>query len=111
MHHFVQCDEYLASKYPDADLWSMWKDEASTYFSSEIDFSESAVRDFSTLCSNQKTYFPLKRIRQKYDNFKFYVRPLECKLAETTFRDMSLYGNEDVFYENCVDLEKGDPKP
>lgn len=42
---------------------------------------------------------------------KYYVRPLECKLAKSTFKKMSEFGNEDVFYENCVDLERGDPKP
>lgn len=62
------------------------------------------------LCKSTETFFPLKKNDHDHDNVKFYVRPLECKLAKDKFRDMSTFGNRDIFFENCVDLEV-DPKP
>lgn len=53
------------------------------------DFATEDVKAFSALCKNAKTYFPLKKQQQRTDNLKFYVRPLECKLADSTFKDMS----------------------
>lgn len=46
-----------------------------------------------------------------HDNVKFYFRPLECKLKKDYFLNMELFGSEEVFNENCVDLEAGDSKP
>ena len=63
------------------------------------------------LCKTLSTYFPLKKNDQRHDNVKFYIRPLECKLAKTYFLEMERFGSEEAFYENCVDLEAGDPKP
>ena len=30
---------------------------------------------------------------------------MECKLRYTTFRDMNLFGTDELFWDNCVDLE------
>ena len=57
------------------------------------------------------TFFPVRKNDQQYDNIKFYIRPLECKLDKGYFRDLDKFGSEELFYENCVDLEAGDAKP
>ena len=65
-----------------------------------------------TLCKTLQSYFPLRKTEQKKDNVKYYIRPLECKLAKDYFLDMSRFNSPlDAFYENCIDLEAGDAKP
>lgn len=66
--------------------------------------------DVPFLCASKAKYHPIKRNAPLHDNVKYYVRPMECKLRFTTFRDMDLYGTDDLFWETCVDLEI-DPKP
>ena len=46
-----------------------------------------------------------------YDNVKFYIRPLECKLKKTKFFNIEEWGPEADFDRYCVDLERGDAKP
>ena len=53
----------------------------------------------------------MRKNDQRSDHVKYYVRPLECKLAKDYFLDMSRFGSKEAFYENCVDLEAGDAKP
>ena len=62
------------------------------------------------LCATTNKLFPLKRNNPLHDNVKYYVRPMECRLRFTTFKNMELYGNNADFWETCVDLEV-DPKP
>ena len=66
---------------------------------------------YKVLCNDIKTFLPLKKNNQLYDNVKFYVRPLECKLASDYFKKLEYFGPDEYFYNNCVDLESGDPKP
>ena len=71
------------------------------------------ITDFvleDTLCKQPATYFPVKKNDQKHDNIKYYVRPLECKLKETYFKKLESFGSEEIFWENCVDLDV-DSKP
>ena len=63
------------------------------------------------LCKDLETYFPIRKNDQRYDNIKFYFRPLECKLDKSIFRDLEKFGSKEMFYENCVDLEAGHAKP
>ena len=88
-HHFVQCLDKLDEKYS----------------------GDSEVTDFIALCNAMNVYYPIKKINSKHDNVKFYVRPLECKLDQTIFKDRKEIGSDDLFYENCVDFERGDAKP
>ena len=67
--------------------------------------------DEDVLCKDLETYYPIRKNDQRYDNIKFYIRPLECKLAQDYFRELQYFGSEESFYENCVDLEAGDAKP
>ena len=98
-HHFIQCLEHLDWKY-----YNFKTD-------STADASDQEILLASILCKNTNNYFPLKKNIQKYDNVKFYVRPLECKLRDTYFKNMETFGPEDTFEENCVDFEAGDAKP
>ena len=43
---------------------------------------DSTVLGWSGMCVNQTTYFPLRRNYEVKDNIKYYIRPLECKLAD-----------------------------
>ena len=67
--------------------------------------------DEDVLCKDVETYFPIRKNDQRYDNIRFYIRPLECKLAQDYFRELQYFGSEESFYENCVDFEAGDAKP
>ena len=69
------------------------------------------INEFFTLCVDENRYFPLRKINTRTDNLKFYVRPLECKLKQSTFLRMETWGSEELFDENCVDFEAGDEKP
>ena len=64
-----------------------------------------------TLCKSKETFFPIAKTFQNHDNVKFYVRPMECKLAGTIFKDMPKLGGDKLFYDLCVDFEAGDAKP
>ena len=68
---------------------------------------------FPALCKTIATYFPLRDVNfnEAYDNKKFYVRPLECKLKDTIFKKMENWGPESFFDTYCVDFDKGDPMP
>ena len=67
--------------------------------------------DEDVLCKDLESYYPIRKNDQRYDNIKFYIRPLECRLAQDYFRDLQYFGSEETFYENCVDFEAGDAKP
>ena len=104
VHHFIQCSEYQRYKhaiYTDpADPWAGFKDNPD-------------VAKWKGLCISDNTYFPLKKSDQldQSDNRKFYIKPLECKLKSTKFRDLQNWGPESFFDTYCVDFERGDPKP
>ena len=53
---------------------------------------------------NQK-YYTNRRNAPLMDNVKYYVRPMECRLRYTVFKDIGLYGTDEIFWETCVDLE------
>lgn len=63
------------------------------------------------LCDYVESYYPLRKNDQRHDNVKFFIRPLECKLEKTYFRNMELFGSTETFHKYCVDLENGDAKP
>lgn len=69
-------------------------------------------QEFISLCKADETFFPMRRANnEKYDNTKYYIRPLECKLKKTTFFNIEEWGPEADFDRFCVDLERGDTKP
>ena len=139
-HHFVQCTDFLFMKYFDADndycedLESRLGDEYMNYCKfakiidgyyadaddnfcsfdaceTTFDGRTAMTIDEDVLCKELETYFPVRKNYQKYDNVKFYVRPLECKLSDDYFRDLEKFGSEDLLWENCVDFDAGDAKP
>ena len=103
-HHFIQCTEYLRYTHGEVvdaeNPWAGMKDNP-------------AVTNENWLCKSHETFFPIRKVDTEAfsDNVKFYVRPLECRLKETLFRDIQFWGPEEIFDENCVDFEKGDEKP
>ena len=95
-HHHIQCNRNLYT-YSEIDI--PFEFRANYYFLSPL------------LCGDRETYHALKKTYQDHDNVKFYVRALDCKLSQTTFRNMGTIGDHNTFREKCVDLENGDPKP
>lgn len=67
-HHLVQCLDYLDNKYANDPI------------------------DRSILCNDYETYFPLKKNNQRYDNVKFFVRPLLCDLIDSYFKKLEAFG-------------------
>ena len=64
------------------------------------------LSDVPYMClQNSQKYFSNKRNQPLYDNVKYYIRPMECKLRYTVFSDLRLYGTDEIFWETCVDLE------
>ena len=130
VHHFVQCEEFLFLKHFDEtkDYCVDYNERVSDQYYSNCDnfdqSTETCINENNafnckemtitqdTLCKTLQTYFPLRKTEQKKDNVKYYIRPLECKLAKDYFLDMSRFNSPvDAFYENCIDLEAGDAKP
>ena len=88
IHHFIQCDETI-DRDPDLD-GEDWSDDDGLPVLCDVD-------------DTGGTYYPVRRNAPKYDNVKFYVRPLDCEEARLFSR---LYDRE-AFWDHCVDKEVG----
>ena len=105
-HHFVQCIENYYLKYFDYGGEASNPDYLLSEGTADID-----IESNNTLCKDKYSFYPIRRVYPKHDNVKFNIRPLECKLAYSTFKNLDQFGSEDIFWENCVNLEEGDEKP
>ena len=63
------------------------------------------------LCLSQDTYQSLRKTYPEQDNVLYYIRPIECSMQYGEFKHMGGPDNFQTFRENCVDFDRGDPKP
>ncbi len=88
-HHFVQCRETINySRYKLITIPSINENYRKT--------GNKDIDDFPALCKDMYTYAPLRPYESKYDNVKYYVRPLDCALRKTYFRKLEDWGGTDA---------------